>query len=115
MATGLDANSSTGSLGGFAAFPLADPVIIGDVSGNGVVDSSDVTLLNSVLAGVARPHLPPIPTGITITPNGPDPTLSLGAAMRGAAGRRLPDSCKHQHASTYWQHRHDRSRPGAAL
>ena len=45
---------------GFAAYPLLDPAIIGDVSdsGNGAVDSADVTLMNRLLAGIATPQIP---------------------------------------------------------
>src|SRR5205823_209377 len=43
-------------------------------------------LLNRSLAGLSLPFIPPIPTGLTITPTGPDPTLSLPTDLRAAPG-----------------------------
>ena len=60
--TGISTNAATGTLGGFSAFPLADPAIIGDLNNNGIVDAADVTLLNSFLAGMPRTQIPTIPT-----------------------------------------------------
>ena len=82
IATRLDTNAATGTLGGFSAFQLADPVIVGNLSGNGNVDSADITLLNSFLAGLQRAQIPSIPAGLTITPTGPDPTLSVGGHVQ---------------------------------
>ncbi len=62
---------------GFAAFGLLDPAIIGDLTTDGFVNSTDVTLVNRWLAGFVQSQFPPIPTGLTITPTGPDPILSL--------------------------------------
>ena len=39
---------------GFAAYPLLDPSIIGDVSDSGNLNRADVTLMNRLLAGIAR-------------------------------------------------------------
>jgi hypothetical protein len=74
---------------GFAAFPLLDPVIIGDVGVNGSVDGSDITLINRQLAGIATPQLPPIPTSLTIVPTGPDPSLSLPVTQQAAPGETV--------------------------
>jgi hypothetical protein len=81
VAVGMDTNSASGTLGGFAAYPMADPVLVGDLNGNSNVDASDVTLLNSLLAGIPRPQVPMIPVGMTLTPSGPDPTLSLPSTI----------------------------------
>jgi hypothetical protein len=81
VATGNFTSAATGTLGGFAAFPLADPTILGDLNSNGNPDAPDVTLLNSFLSGTPWPQIPPIPSGLTIVPTGPDPSLSLPAAM----------------------------------
>ncbi len=56
VAVNLDANPGSDTLGGFAAYALADPVILGDVAGSGSVNSTDVTLVNSVVAGIAQLH-----------------------------------------------------------
>ncbi len=68
VATNIGTNSALGSVGGFSAFPLADPVIIADLNNDGLVDSADVTLLNSVLAGIPRAQIPVIPPGLTVVP-----------------------------------------------
>ncbi len=89
VATSMDTNAATGALAGFSAFPLADPAIIADLNNDGLVDASDVTLLNSVLAGTPRPQIPTIPTNVPITAYGPDPLLSLPAAMQATSGGTL--------------------------
>ncbi len=82
VATGLGNNAAAGTLGGFAAFPLADPVIIAGLSNNGLVDATDVTLFNAVLAGIPKPQIPSIPTGLPIVATGPDPSLSLPTKLQ---------------------------------
>ena len=80
-------NASTGTLGGFAAYPLADPSIIGDLNNNGNADSADVTLLNSFLSGTQHGQIPVPPAalaGFTVT--GPDPALSLPTTLRAPLG-----------------------------
>jgi hypothetical protein len=64
---------------GFAAFRLLDPVIAADVNGNGRIDSNDASQFAQFLSNNASvPAIPPIPSPApTITPGGPDPTLSL--------------------------------------
>jgi hypothetical protein len=74
---------------GFAAYRLADPAIVGDLNGNSFTDSSDVTLINRSLAGLTVAQLPPIPTGLTISPSGPDPTLSLPTDLQAAVGETV--------------------------
>ncbi len=86
VATGTSTNATLGTLGGFSAFPLADPVIVADLNNDGLVDASDVTLLNSVLSGTPRTQIPTIPTNVTITAYGPDPALSLPAALQATPG-----------------------------
>ena len=71
---------------GFAAFGLLDPAIIGDLTTDGFVNSTDVTLVNRWLAGFVQSQFPPIPTGLTITPTGPDPILSLPTNLDVVAG-----------------------------
>ncbi len=78
VAVGLDT--------GLASFPLLDPEVVDDLTNSGVVSSSDVTLLNRVIAGIAEPQLPLIPGALTVTPVGPDPLLSLPADVVTIAG-----------------------------
>jgi hypothetical protein len=86
---GLDSNVTNGVFGGLAAFKLADPVIVADVTGNGTVDASDVVLINQFTSGTQQTRLPPIPTGLTIVPTGPDPTLSLPTDLKAARGQSV--------------------------
>ena len=62
---------------GFAAYPMLDPSIIGNPTGNGIVNSGDVTLLNRAVAGYPQTKMPVIPNGLSIVPTGPDPILSV--------------------------------------
>ncbi len=71
---------------GFSAFEQLDPAIIGDVSSAGNINSSDVTLMNRLLAGITAPQVPLPPTGLIIPPTGPDPTLSLGSDVPTTTG-----------------------------
>ena len=80
-------NAATDTLGGFSAYPLADPTIISDLNNNGNADSGDVTLLNSYLAGMPHAQIPVPPAalaGFTVT--GPDPALSLPTTLRAPPG-----------------------------
>ncbi len=86
VATDIGTNSAAGTLSGFSAFPLADPAIIADLNNDGLVDASDVTLLNSVLSGTVRTQIPAIPTGLPIMATGPDPALSLPSYLLAMPG-----------------------------
>ena len=79
---------------GFGAYRLADPAIVGGISGDGFVSTTDgVDLINYVNGGNgSNAHtvvfFPPFPSGLgTIVSTGPDPTLSIPSAMQvGADG-----------------------------
>ena len=86
VATGVDNNPATGVIGGFAAFRLADPVLIGDLTTAGNVGAGAVTLMNSFLSGTPRPQIPTVPTGLTIPQNGVDPALSIPTNLQATAG-----------------------------
>jgi N-acetylneuraminic acid mutarotase len=77
-------NVAQGNATGFGAYTLLDPAIIGDVAGDISVDAGDVSTLAAYVSQLPTPRIPAIPTGLTITPTGPDPTLSLAA--RGGDG-----------------------------
>jgi hypothetical protein len=86
----INADAVNGALSGFAAFGQADPVIIGDLSSNGIVEGADITLLNSVLAGIPKAQVPPFnPNNLTIVPAGPDPALSVPAATQVVPGSTI--------------------------
>jgi hypothetical protein len=90
--TGLDlataANVAAGTPSspiGLPAYGLVDPGMIGDIGSDGAIDAAAISSLAGFLARIATPALPALPGGLTITPGGPDPTLSL-AAGRSSAG-----------------------------
>jgi hypothetical protein len=81
-------NVAAGTSTGFSSFTLLDPAIVGDPQSDISVDAGDVSALAAVVANLPEPAVPTIPSGVTITPVGPDPTLSLvqpggASALRG--------------------------------
>ncbi len=71
---------------GFGAFPIVDPVIIGDLSDNGLMDSGDATILNSVFTGGNPAQLPPYAGPASNNPSGPDPTVSIPTDLSAGLG-----------------------------
>jgi hypothetical protein len=84
--TGLDVATAGavagGSSEGLSAFRLVDPAVVGDIAGDASIDATAVSDLASFTSNLPTPQIPAIPTGLTITPGGPDPTLSLGEPQR---------------------------------
>jgi hypothetical protein len=68
-------NPMTQTLPGFAAFPNLDPAIIGDVSLEGFVTSTDAGAVMQEVGGLARVTIPVAPIGLTVTP--PAPVLAV--------------------------------------
>jgi hypothetical protein len=67
---------------GFAAFLMADPVLISDVSGNNRVNALDASRVAQVAALLSVPTIPPIPDGIlTGTIVGHDSKVSIQKRM----------------------------------
>jgi hypothetical protein len=106
---------------GLPAYKLVDPGLIGDIGGNGSIDSAAISGLAGYLAHVATPALPTPPAGLTITPGGPDPTLSLGEPV-GWPGLRYSDTPAQglaaqapSGASEYFGPGHAVSSPSAAV
>ncbi len=70
---------------GFAAYPNADPLILGDINGNGVLSAVDVTrLLQEVnyvalVATTNRPEIPDLPDAITSKPEAMTSTSAIAA------------------------------------
>jgi hypothetical protein len=87
-------NVAQGKDTGLAAYPLLDPAIVGDVALDLSVDAGDISTLAAYVSRVTAPQIPTPPTGLRITAAGPDPTLSLGQAQRGAGAdkERIADS-----------------------
>jgi hypothetical protein len=61
---------------------LVDPGLIGDIGDDGSIDAATISTLAGYLARVKTPAIPTSPAGLTMTPGGPDPVLSLGAVAR---------------------------------
>ena len=73
---------------GFGDWPLVDPAIVGDTSGNGVLTASDATLLLREVLGIDQAQIPPLPAVTPAVPlGGPDPLVSLPRDVAAAAGR----------------------------
>jgi hypothetical protein len=83
-----EAVANGGSLG-LPAFKLVDPAVVGDIAGDGSIDATAVSDLASYTSNLPTPQIPAIPTGLTITPGGPDPTLSLGQERMKDEGGRM--------------------------
>jgi hypothetical protein len=75
---------------GFAAYQLADPVLIADISGNGALQANDVAALLSVINGVPVPTVPPLPNlSAPPPPGGPDPRLFLPTDLAAQPGQTV--------------------------
>jgi hypothetical protein len=64
------ANTLAQTIPGFAAFPNVDPAIIGDVSLQGNVNSTDAGAITQEVGGNARITIPYAPIGLQVTPAG---------------------------------------------
>jgi hypothetical protein len=51
---------------GFASWPLVDPLILGDINPNGVLQPLDAQRLAAFLAGEPTPDIPPLPGGLRL-------------------------------------------------
>jgi hypothetical protein len=84
--TGLDIATAesvaTGASLGLTAYKLIDPAAVGDIAGDGSIDATAVSDLASFTAKLPVPQIPAIPSNVTITPGGPDPTLSLASGSQ---------------------------------
>lgn len=73
---------------GFGNWPLLDPAILGDASGNGALTFSDATLMFREIAGIDQPQIPPRPATTPAAPLGdPDPLVSVPSNIAAQAGR----------------------------
>jgi hypothetical protein len=90
-------NVAAGTSTGFPAFTLLDPAIVGDPQGDISVDAGDVSTLAAYVSQLPTPTIPAIPTGLTITPVGADPTLSLSGEGGGAGAETVAVLLDHPH------------------
>lgn len=71
---------------GFEAYPLTDPTIVGDTTGDGTISGLDSTYVAEKANEDPRPEIPDLPTGFSIIGGGVDPTFSVGTHVLGARG-----------------------------
>ena len=72
---------------GYAAYPNVDPVLIGDLNGNGQLTSLDVNRFMQFVQGQARPEIPALPAGSSpLTFGGPARNVGLGGSGSASAG-----------------------------
>jgi hypothetical protein len=75
-------NTMAQTIPGFAAFPVLDPAIIGDVSLQGAVSSTDAGAILQEVSGTARITIPYAPIGL---PAAPSPAMELDVAASRAS------------------------------
>jgi len=64
---------------GFSAYPLADPLIVGDVSGSGRIEAFDALLILREVLNFPVPEIPDLPANPpSVFRSGPDPLVTLG-------------------------------------
>ncbi|HSV14025.1 MAG TPA: hypothetical protein VLI90_07175, partial [Tepidisphaeraceae bacterium] len=88
--TGLDAGLISRVVvhldSGFDAYPLVDPVIVGDVTGDGSLSGLDASFVAQKASNLPRPEIPNIPTGFSIVGGGIDPTFTGSSHTLGLRG-----------------------------
>jgi hypothetical protein len=74
---------------GFAAYRLADPVVLADINGTAFVDNGDASILLQIAAGNALAQVPAIPIPAPpIVPSGAPRTVSASAPQSDTARAR---------------------------
>jgi hypothetical protein len=72
---------------GLAAYQLADPALIVDISQNGLIQSNDTTNIRRVAGHVAVPNIPALPDGLQKPdPRGADPLVYIPRDLAGTPG-----------------------------
>ena len=79
---GTVANTTAQTMPGFGAYPDLDPAIIGDVSLQGSVNSTDTGAITQEIGGLARITIHYAPIGLAVTPVVPEAFLPTDAAPR---------------------------------
>ncbi len=74
---------------GFYAFPLTDPLIIGDVSGDAALSGLDSSYVLEKSVGMQVPQIPAIPTTPPEYTAGVDPTVAIAAGLLGVRGQTV--------------------------
>jgi len=74
---------------GLAAYQLADPYLVVDITGNGLVQSNDVTQIQRAIVGLSTPEIPTIPGTPAAVVGGPDPVVSISQYLSAAVGESI--------------------------
>ncbi|NLE38439.1 MAG: hypothetical protein GX621_10485, partial [Pirellulaceae bacterium] len=75
---------------GFDAYQTTDPVIVGDVTGDGTLSGQDVSDVARKAVELTQPNIPDLPPGTTlIMPEGPDPLVSIATGYVGNRGETV--------------------------
>ena len=84
----LISNVVVGNITGFDAFPLTDPIIVADVTGDGSLSGQDASDVLQQSVGISVPQIPALPPGNTTTPATPgkDPTVTIPSNIPGTPG-----------------------------
>jgi hypothetical protein len=86
-------NTMTQTIPGFAAFPNLDPSIIGGVSLQGAVTTTDAGAVLQEVGGVSRITIPYAPIGLTVSPPPSPAAVPLTAEVQTLdTGHRTPDA-----------------------
>jgi hypothetical protein len=81
---------SAGMEAGFAAFRMADPTLIADITQDGQVNADDATAAMQLAAGTPVQGVPPRPaTPAAPIPGGADPRLYIPTTLAGAIGETV--------------------------
>ena len=73
---------------GFAAYPLTDPDLLGDLLGDGAVDGPAGALLGRYVNGVTSPPMPVYPGHPVNMPSVAGPTVSVASTLQVGVGSR---------------------------
>ncbi|MBE2260535.1 MAG: tandem-95 repeat protein, partial [Rhodobacteraceae bacterium] len=72
---------------GFAAYLLADPVVVADITGNGTVSSQDATRILQEVVGFEPIEIPPLAgIAVTVATPGPDPYVHIPTDLSAVPG-----------------------------
>jgi hypothetical protein len=75
---------------GFSAYPLADPVLIADITLNGRIQSNDTTNIRRANGQAAVPNIPPLPSVATPPEaSGADPRIFIPRDLVGGPGETV--------------------------
>ena len=105
-------NVAGGSDAGFAAYRLADPYIIGDLSGDGKADGAAYSLLTKYINSTVTPQMPAWPGVPSNFAAGPDPAVSIQSALQVGADGSVTVPVTHRRPAAGGQHGHDGGHAG---